>query len=233
MSGKLFTEGAEALHCCPEQPWVPHRGCRCPARCLMGPGQPDGGPFHPCHSVSPWTETSLRYQPCFSPQAKLCTVPHVSQNHNMSVPPRTGSAPQWPPRPSSLAFIAKGILKPPARLDGRPSPCKATDRRTCHQRPLRVPGHPPWLPLALPPVPGGCVTGPAAPLPTGTTLRGWELPPGQRARPLPPRGARQAWLLLGTSTASSALFFSGRKWQGVTVPHPDHPDGALAAVLGM
>ncbi len=108
MSGKLFTEGAEALHCCPERPWVPHRGCRCPARCLMGPGQPDGGPFHPCHSVSPWTETSLRYQPCFSPQAKPCTVPHVSQNHNMSVPPRTGSAPRWPRGPPAWPSLPTG-----------------------------------------------------------------------------------------------------------------------------
>ena len=132
MWGKVFTEGAEALHCCPERPWVPHRGCRCPARCLMGPGQPDGGPFHPCHSVSPWTETSLRYQPCFSPQAKPCTVPHVSQNHNMSVPPRTGSAPRWTPRPSSLAFIANGMQNVsrshrPGWTDGHPHAKHRTD----------------------------------------------------------------------------------------------------------
>ena len=31
--------------------------------------------------------------------------------------------------------------------------------------------------------------------------------------------------ILGTSAASSALFFRGWQWQGVTVPQPDNPDG--------
>ena len=109
---------------------------------------------------------------------------------------------------------------------------------TCHQRPLCVPGYPPRLPLALPPVPGRCVM-PCSPIapryhhgsPSG--VRGWELPPGQRAQPLLPGGCSTGLAVPGHLSCFLCTLRQGMAVAGGHIPQPDNPDGALSAVMVM
>ena len=97
---------------------------------------------------------------------------------------------------------------------------------TCHQQPLYVPGHPPRLPLACALrdalQPHCC---PQVPPPLPPPLGAGSCPLDNEHDLCLPVSAQQAWLLLGTSAVSSALFFRRWQGQGVTVPHPDNPEG--------